>query len=172
MKTKVLKMQFGDWDHPPEETEPINIEVPEDMVFFANKPDEGPKHHIGAWHVVGLTKATDEELDDMVDQHTSIYPYTTQRSSTSFEYARINGYALIEFRDVSINETYHLLSLMTQDDIEEFLKIKETPVYIVELNEENRFNSISRIDHFVTAYDIQISQVNLFNSSINLYTHL
>ena len=159
---KKIIMKFGHYGHHPQDAEETVMMVPEDAIFFTGgENDTGRGKHTGAVHMVMITKASDEELENVSKQ--CCYAHIVKYSPDGrFKYKnfRVNGYGFIEFSDLIPVEG---IEFTDQDKINELLDLANHPIYTVLFNDEYALSTISRIDRINSYYKVECKTIQLYS---------
>lgn len=130
---KKIIMKCGHYSLNPKDAEETVMMVPEDAIFFTGgEGDIGHGLYHGAVHMVMITKASDEELENTSKQcfNCHIVKYSPDERF-KYENFRVNGYGFIEFNDLIPVEG---IEFTDQDKINELLDLANHPIYTVLLN--------------------------------------
>ena len=157
-------IQFGYYGSHPKDESVYEINFPEDTIFFTGgENDIGDGKHVGAFHVLAMTKASDKEIYKVIGQCWSLRSVEVGMFKTKI--FRVNGYAFIELSDCISNE----FVFTDVDKVNELLDLKNHPVYIVYLNEEYMISHITRINRINSYYNVDIACIQLRSQIGNRY---
>ena len=159
---KKIIMKFGHYSLNPQDAEETVMMVPEDAIFFTGgENDIGRGKHVGAVHMVMITKASDEDLENTSKQccYTHIVKYSPD-GRFKYKNFRVNGYGFIEFTDLIPVEG---VEFTDQDKINELLDLANHPVYTVLFNDEYALSAVSRIDRINSYYKVECKTIQLYS---------
>lgn len=152
-------VRFGGYNTHPKDAEAIEINFPEDTLFFTGGPkDIGDGKHDGAFHVLAMTRASDEELRRVTEGILRANIVTVEAPNYTSGIFRVNGYAFIELNDCISNE-FEFTDVNTINDILDF---KKHPIYIILLNDEYMISNITRIDRINSFYKVEHTCIQLY----------
>lgn len=155
-------MKFGHYSLHPKDAEETVMMVPEDAIFFTGgESDIGNSKHVGAVHMVMITKASDEDLENVSNQYcnTNIVKYSPD-GRFKYENFRVNGYGFIQFSDLIPVEG---IEFTGQDKINELLDLANHPIYTVLFNDEYALSTITRIDRINSYYKVERKTIQLYS---------
>lgn len=159
---KKIIMKFGHYSLHPKDAEETVMMVPEDAIFFTGgENDTGECKHVGAVHMVMITKASDEELENASKQccYTHIVKYCPD-GRFKYENFRVNGYGFIQFSDLIPVEG---IEFTDQDKINELLDLAHHPIYTVLFNDEYALSAVSRIVRINSYYKVECNTIQLYS---------
>lgn len=159
---KKIIMKFGHYSLKPQDAKETVMMVPEDAIFFTGgENDIGRGKHVGAVHMIMITKASDEEIENTSKQccYTHIVKYSPD-GRFKYENFRVNGYGFIEFSDLIPVEG---IEFTGQDKINELLDLANHPIYTVLFNDEYALSSVSRIDRINSYYKVECKTIQLYS---------
>lgn len=159
---KKIIMKFGHYSLHPQDAEETVMMVPEDAIFFTGgEGDIGNGKHVGAVHMVMITKASDEDLENVSNQYcnTHIVKYSTD-GRFKYKNFRVNGYGFIQFSDLIPIEG---IEFTDQDKINELLDLANHPIYTVLFNDDYALSAVSRIDCINSYYKVECKTIQLYS---------
>lgn len=160
---KKIIMKCGHYSLNPKDAEETVMMVPEDVIFFTGgEGDIGHGLYHGAVHMVMITKASDEELENTSKQcsNSNIVKYSPDERF-KYENFRVNGYGFIEFNDLIPVEG---IEFTDQDKINELLDLANHPIYTVLFNEEYALSVVSRIDRINSYNHVKCKSIQLYSA--------
>ena len=155
-------MKCGHYSLKPQDAEETVMMVPEDAIFFTGgEGDIGHGLHNGAVHMLMITKASDEELENASKQcfNAHIVKYSPD-GRFKYENFRVNGYGFIEFNDLIPVEG---IEFTDHDTINELLDLANHPIYTVLFNDEYALSTVSRIDRINSYYKVECKTIQLYS---------
>ncbi len=159
MKSKKCVFKFGHYTLNPKDAEAQEVILPEDTLFFTGgDSDIGSMKHTGAYHALGITKATNEELEQIKCFGCDIVKHCIG----NYEYLpfRINGWAFVSFHNCIPVENVEFTDV---DTVNELLDIENHPVYTVLLNDNYYFCNVGRINRINSEYMVETTYVQLYS---------
>lgn len=159
---KKVIMKCGQCGLKPQDAEETVMMVPEDTIFFTGgEGDIGHGLHNGAVHMLMMTKASDEELENASKQcfNAHIVKYSPDERFKN-ENFRVNGYGFIEVNDLIPVEG---IKFTDQDKINELLDLANHPIYTVLFNNEYALSEVSRIDRINSSNHVKCKTIQLYS---------
>ena len=161
MKTKKTLLKFGHYSLNPKDADSVEVQFPEDMLFFSGgKDDIGHMKYDSAYHILGITKASEEQIKECFENvfGTNIIYYT--ESGVEYKLFRINGYAFISFHNCIPVEG---LEFTDVDIINNTLDLPNHPVYTVLLNDEYAFCNVERINRICSEFRVEKTSIQIYS---------
>lgn len=158
---KTIVFKGGHYSLNPQDAEKTVMNVPEDSVFVTGgQHDIGTGLHIGAVHMLMITKATDDEIEAVLKQcfNAHIVNYCLE----GFQYVpfRLNGYGFIYFTDLIPVEG---IEFTDTDRFNELLGLTSHPLYTVLFNKDSALCAITRIDRIESYYKLKCQTIQLYS---------
>ena len=161
-QNKKIIMKCGQYSLKPQDAKETVMMVPEDGIFFTGgEGDIGHGLHVGAVHMLMMTKASDEELENASKQsfNAHIVKYSPD-GRFKYENFRVNGYGFIEFNDLIPVEG---IEFTDSDKINELLDLENHPIYTVLFNEEYALSEVCRIDRINSYNHVKCKTIQLYS---------
>lgn len=158
---KIIIMKCGHYSLKPQDAEETVMMVPEDTIFFTGgEGDIGHGLHVGAVHMLMMTKASDETLNKIAEQNCSAHVVSYQPENYKYNKFRVNGYGFIEVNDLIPVEG---IKFTDQDKINELLDLANHPIYTVLFNDEYALSEVSRIDRINSYNHVKCKTIQLYS---------
>lgn len=159
--TKKIIFKAGQYSLHPKDAKETTVMVPEDALFFTGGENEtGNSKHVGAVHMVMITKASDEMIKETDTQAFNATTVNYRVGNYKYELFRINGYGFVEFSDLIPIEG---IEFTDADEINRLLDLANHPVYTILFNDECALCDVSRIDRINSYYNVECKSIQLYS---------
>ena len=162
MNNKKIVLKCGHYSLRPQDAEETVMMIPEDSIFVTGGENEiGQGKHVGALHILMITKASDEELENASKQcfNGHIVKYSPD-GRFDYKNFRVNGYGFMYFTDCIPVEG---IEFTDADKFNELLDLANHPIYTILFNDDLALCDATRIDRINSYYHVECKSIQLYS---------